>query len=109
MKTRRTHEGVMFSRSTLLKSSVSTILDQLTGITFDELIATLSQYARSQGLILIKTKGKGYEPAEKTLMVSTVSQNLIQLVDNCLNQTPNQPIQKSLAIGLLKWQNKTIN
>ena len=58
----------------------------------------------------IKTKkGKGYEPAEKTLLVSTVCQNLIQLVDNCLNQTPNQPIQKSLAIGYVKWQNKTIN
>ena len=39
-------------------------------------------------------KGKGYEPAEKTLLVSTVCQNLIQLVDNCLNQTPKPTYSK---------------
>ena len=54
-------------------------------------------------------KGKGYEPAEKDPIGSMAYQNLTQQVVNCLNQMPNQPIQKSLAIGYVKWQNKTIN
>ena len=49
----------------------------------------------------IKTKkGKGYEPAEKDPIGFHVCQNLTQQAVNSRNQMPNQPIQKSLVIGM---------
>ena len=112
-KTEEHMKGVMFSpESTLFEELGFNYIGPIDGHNIDELIATLSNMRDLKGpqFLHIKTKkGKVTSLQKKTQLVSMVYQNLTQQVVNCLNQMQNQPIQKSLAIGYVKWQNKTIN
>ena len=107
----RAHERCdVLSRKYAFEELGFNYIGPIDGHNIDELIATLSNMRDLKGpqFLHIKTKkGKGYEPAEKDPIGFHGVPKFDPIVDNCLNQTPNQPIQKSLVIGYVKWQNKT--
>lgn len=112
-KTEEHMKGVMFSpESTLFEELGFNYIGPIDGHNIDELIATLSNMRDLKGpqFLHIKTKkGKGYEPAEKDPIGFHGVPKFDPTSANFLNQMPNQPIQKSLAIGYVRWRNKTIN
>ena len=112
-KTEEHMKGVMFSpESTLFEELGFNYIGPIDGHNIDELIATLSNMRDLKGpqFLHIKTKKeKVTNLQKKTRSVSMAYPNLTQQAANFLNQMQNQPIQKSLAIGYVKWQNKTIN